>query len=75
MPKARPPGVPLWKRLIVGVSMGGAVLLTYRALVHWHLAIASTLGLLIAFIVVIWLIAGPPLGLPKGWWWRGWRLP
>jgi hypothetical protein len=73
--KQRGPRVPIWKRLVVGLCMGGAVLLNFWATAHWHLAAVLSVGLVIALIVVVWLIVGPALRLPKGWWWRGWALP
>lgn len=64
----RPSRVPIWKRLVVAVSMTGTVLLCLRAQDHWH---HIPMGVFVAAPVVlgalVGLIVGRILGLPKGW--------
>ena len=67
MHKAPSPGVPLWKRLVIGACLGGAVFLTFSATEHWHLSALSSAGLAMALLIAAWLLASLALGLTREW--------
>jgi hypothetical protein len=70
------PKAPIWKRLIIGLSFSGTLVLSFWVQGHgpqipgW-LAISGTA----IAIVLVMLIETLALRLPKGFFWRGWALP